>query len=222
MSKSTLHYIYDPMCGWCYGAAPLIEAAREMIGAPGVIEAHAGGMMMGAQRRAITPELRRYVNEADQRIAHLSGQPFGTGYKDGLLNDTGAVLDSEPPITAILAAEQVSSQGLALLARIQKAHYVEGRRVAERQVLADLAAGIGIDRAAFKDACGELAGAPTREHVIGTRTLMNQLGASGFPSLAIEHDGNFTRVELAPYLGRADAWLAFLGRHFATKQEVRA
>ena len=28
MSESTLHYIYDPMCGWCYGAEPLIEAAR--------------------------------------------------------------------------------------------------------------------------------------------------------------------------------------------------
>ncbi|MEG1327174.1 MAG: DsbA family protein, partial [Janthinobacterium sp.] len=24
----TLHYIFDPLCGWCYGAAPLVEAAR--------------------------------------------------------------------------------------------------------------------------------------------------------------------------------------------------
>ncbi|MYN19134.1 DsbA family protein [Rugamonas sp. FT107W] len=221
MSLSTLHYIYDPMCGWCYGAAPLVEAARGMLG-EGLIQAHAGGMMMGAQRRPITPELRRYVNEADQRIADLSGQPFGAAYKSGLLNDTGAVLDSEPPITAILAANQVASQGLALLARVQKAHYVEGRRVAERQVLSDLAADIGIDRAGFESAYDGLAGQATRDHVIATRALMDRLGATGFPSLAIERDGAFTRVELAPYLGRPDAWLAFLGLHFPAKQEVQA
>nr|WP_315395602.1 DsbA family protein [uncultured Duganella sp.] len=216
MSESTLHYIYDPMCGWCYGAAPLIEAARGVTR----IEAHAGGMMMGAQRRPVTPELRRYVSEADQRIAHLSGQPFGAGYKDGLLNDTGAVLDSEPPITAILAADQASSQGLALLARIQMAHYVEGRRVAERRVLGDLAADIGIGRAGFERAYDDLAGAATKEHVVATRTLMNRLGATGFPSLALERDGVFTRIEPAPYLGRPDAWLAFLGHHFSINQEA--
>lgn len=216
MSESTLHYIYDPMCGWCYGAAPLIEAAR----AVARIEAHAGGMMMGAQRRPVTPELRRYVNEADQRIAYLSGQPFGAGYKDGLLNDAGAVLDSEPPITAILAADKVASQGLALLARLQKAHYVEGRRVAERRVLGDLAADIGIDRAGFERAYDDMAGAATKEHVVATRTLMNRLGATGFPSLALERDGAFTRIELAPYLGRPDAWLAFLGQHFPINQEL--
>lgn len=216
MSESTLHYIYDPMCGWCYGAEPLIEAARAVTR----IEAHAGGMMMGSQRRPVTPELRRYVNEADQRIAHLSGQPFGAAYKDGLLNDSGAVLDSEPPITAILAAEQVSSQGLALLARVQTAHYVEGRRVAERQVLGDLAADIGIARAAFERAYDDFAGPATKEHVVATRTLMNRIGATGFPSLALERDGVFTRIELAPYLGRPDAWLAFLGQHFTVNQEV--
>ena len=28
MSSATLHYIYDPLCGWCYGAKPLIQAAQ--------------------------------------------------------------------------------------------------------------------------------------------------------------------------------------------------
>ena len=28
MSLATLHYIYDPLCGWCYGAKPLVQAAQ--------------------------------------------------------------------------------------------------------------------------------------------------------------------------------------------------
>ena len=33
-SSPILHYIYDPLCGWCYGAAPLVEAARAVPGRP--------------------------------------------------------------------------------------------------------------------------------------------------------------------------------------------
>ncbi|MCF3992670.1 DsbA family protein, partial [Pseudomonas aeruginosa] len=27
MNDLTLHYLYDPLCGWCYGASPLLAAA---------------------------------------------------------------------------------------------------------------------------------------------------------------------------------------------------
>lgn len=48
MSVKTLHYIYDPLCGWCYGIAPFIQAAHKQ----GVtIALHGGGMITGSQRR---------------------------------------------------------------------------------------------------------------------------------------------------------------------------
>ena len=50
---SRLHYLFDPLCGWCYGVAPLIAAAA---GVPGLeIELHGGGMLTGSNRRAINP-----------------------------------------------------------------------------------------------------------------------------------------------------------------------
>src|SRR5437868_11441911 len=88
MSTTTLHYIHDPLCGWCYGAAPLVRVARETL----AVQAHGGGMMAGAARRPITPELRQYVMTHDRRIAQASGQPFGPRYFDGLLLDTSVVL----------------------------------------------------------------------------------------------------------------------------------
>ncbi len=42
-----LHYIYDPLCGWCYAAAPLVAAARGIL----PVEGHAGGMMAGPNRK---------------------------------------------------------------------------------------------------------------------------------------------------------------------------
>ena len=28
---SRLHYLHDPLCGWCWAASPLIQAARELL-----------------------------------------------------------------------------------------------------------------------------------------------------------------------------------------------
>jgi putative protein-disulfide isomerase len=134
---SRLHYAFDPLCGWCYGAAPLISAARGVCGLN--ISIHAGGMMTGPNRQAITPQLRDYVMTHDKRIAQLTGQPFGEAYFDGLLRDAGAVMDSAPSCTAILTAEELAGRGLDMLHRVQRAHYVEGRRIADANVLAELA-----------------------------------------------------------------------------------
>jgi putative protein-disulfide isomerase len=202
----TLHYIYDPLCGWCYGAAPLVREARDLV----AVQAHGGGMMTGAQRRAVTPELRRYVMAHDQRIAQASGQPFGQPYVDGLLRDEGAVLDSAPPISAVLAADQVDGRGLDMLERLQKAHYVEGRRIAEFDVIQALAVDIGLDRDAFASTFRALEGVATDAHIGASRSLLARVGGQGFPTFTLERDGRFVPVDIGPFLGDPQAWRTWL------------
>ena len=204
----TLHYIFDPLCGWCYGAAPLVEAAR---GIPGLtVEPHGGGMMTDGNRQPVTDALRRYVMPHDERIAGLTGQPFGKDYFDGLLRDSGAVFDSAPPTTAILAAQAVAGRGLDLLRRIQRAHYVEGRRIADPAVLKALAVDIGLDADAFESAYAAAEGAETAAHIAASRKLLAQVGGAGFPTLALERDGVYTLLEPSRYLGRPEQWRAHL------------
>lgn len=195
---ATLHYLYDPLCGWCYGAAPLVKAARDVVD----VRAHGGGMMIGARRRAVTPELRGYVMPHDARIAQLSGQPFGDAYANGLLRDTTAVFDSEPPTAAIVAAEALAGRGLDLLAALQEAHYVEGRRIADRTVLIEVAGVLGLAPAQFADALDRQTGAAVQVHFEDTRTLMEEVGAQGFPSFALDIGGVMTGVDVSRYLGR--------------------
>jgi putative protein-disulfide isomerase len=206
MSTPTLHYIHDPLCGWCYGAAPLVRAARDTVR----VLAHGGGMMAGSARRAVTPELRQFVMTHDRRIAQVSGQPFGTGYFEGLLRDQGAVLDSEPPITAMLAADELAGAGLDMLSRLQQAHYVEGRRIAEAAVLRELAVEVGLGVDDFDSAYERLQGAATQAHIERSRALLARIGGHGFPTFALELDGQFTTVDISPYLGRPDAWRSWL------------
>ncbi|WP_431273340.1 DsbA family protein [Variovorax ureilyticus] len=202
--RATLHYVFDPLCGWCYAAAPLVDAARAI---PGLkIELHGGGMMTGPNRRPVTPEWRSYVIPHDRRIAELSGQPFGAGYFDGLLNDGGAMLDSTPPLTAVLAAQAVADRGLDMLNRVQRAHYVEGRRIAERPVLNDLAADIGL-APNFGTAFDELTGESTHRHIAHSRQWLARAGGQGFPTFALETPAaQVTPIGAGRFLGQPDAW----------------
>jgi putative protein-disulfide isomerase len=203
---TTLHYIYDPLCGWCYGAAPLLKAARQVL----AVQAHGGGMMTGANRQQVTPQLRAYVQQHDARIAQLTGQPFGPAYNDGLLHDTAAILDTEPPTAAVLAAEAIAGRGLDMLAAAQTAHYVDGRRIAERATLIEIAGEIGLDAAAFAVEYDSQLGDAVHRHIQTTRRLMAQVGARGFPSFVLETDGALHSIDLAAYLGNPQAFQDWL------------
>jgi putative protein-disulfide isomerase len=206
----TLHYIFDPLCGWCYGAAPLVEAARAV---PGLTVAfHGGGMMTGSNRRQITPEWRGYVLPHDRRIEQLSGQPFGDAYVNGLLNDTTAMMDSAPPITAILAAEVLAGKGLDMLQRVQRAHYVDGLRIADLPVLVTLAQELGLDGAAFQAEYARQAGAATQQHIDASRALLAQVGGQGFPTFVLDDgSGKLSVIDIAGFLGQPAKLQAQLG-----------
>ena len=211
---TTLHYIFDPFCGWCYAAAPLLRVAREV---PGLrIALHGGGMMAGANAQRVTPALRDYVMPHDRRIAAITGQPFGIDYFDGLLRDTAAVFDSAPPTAAILAAESLGGHGARLLHRLQRAHYVEGRRIAEAGVLRTMAEEIGLDAKAFAGALAHATGSATQRHIDETRALMHKSGIQGFPGVALETAaGRLQVIDAGRYLGQPAAWQALLAEQVA-------
>ena len=187
MTTPILHYVYDPLCGWCYAAEPLVKAAAD---AGVAIVLHGGGLWDPAVH---APEAkRRSMRETDARIAQLTGQAFGEAYIDGLLVDPASVWWSRPTIAAVLAAESLEAgRGLAMIAAVQRAHYVEGRRVVEDTVLAEAAGSIGQDPARFTQA---LRTASVDAHIQATRRLMRSHGLQGFPGFLLERDGRVTRL----------------------------
>jgi putative protein-disulfide isomerase len=211
MSAATLHYIYDPLCGWCYGAKPLLYAAQQVL----PVQLHGGGMMTGGNRQAVSPQLRDYVIPHDRRIAEYTGQPFGEAYFEGLLRDHSAVFDSAPPTAAVLAAEQLEGRGLELLGRLQTAHYVEGQRIADQDVLRALAESIGFEPQAFEKAFTQNLGTQTDAHIKDSRQWLAKVGGQGFPTLALEQDGHLTLLDISPWLGKPEAFAAWLGQTVA-------
>ena len=209
-----MHYIFDPLCGWCYAAAPLLAAARAL---PGLeLQWHAGGMLSGAARRTITPDWRAHVMPHDERIAALTGQPFGDAYYNGLLNQVGATLDSTPPTVAMLAAEAMAGRGLDLLARAQTAHYVEGQQISTLAVLQSLAVELGLDEAEFVRRCQQALESEVSDHIAQSREWLQASGGQGFPTFVLEFSDAASgqrvaqRVDIGPWLGNPAGWAAHL------------
>lgn len=209
MAAVILHYIYDPLCGWCYGAAPLAQAAHAI---PGVnVMLHGGGMMTGSNRRQVTPQWHDYVLPHDQRIAELTGQPFGRPYFDKLLRDTSVVLDSAPPTAAVIAAERMANKGYEMLHHVQRAHYEQGRKIADATVLAQCATEIGLAPLAFANEYAFVIADGLEQHFRESRALLANVGGHGFPTFVLETaDGNREIVQTVEFLGNIDAWRAFL------------
>ncbi|AKA38155.1 DsbA family protein [Yersinia ruckeri] len=209
MSGATLHYIFDPLCGWCYGAAPLLKAAQNIAGL--TISLHAGGMMTGPNRRQINREWRNYVMPHDKRIEELTGQPFGEDYFNGLLRDTSAIVDSAPPITAILVAETLTGRGLDMLHRIQHAHYFEGQRISDTPILVELAGNIGLDKDTFSQTLQKMQGVATAQHIAESRALLEKLQSKGFPTFALQNEtGEVEIIPAGKCLGDQAAWIKIL------------
>lgn len=202
-----LHYLYDPLCGWCYAAAPLVRAARDS----GLVSLtlHGGGMITGARRRPMTPDFRELIRLHEQRMQALTGQPFGAAYIEGLLRDASVVYDSEPPTIAILVADQLGRRGADMYAAIQQAHYVQGRKIGDRTVLASLAAELGFGAESFS-AQWAIEASRVQAHFEQSAEWLRRMGGQGFPTFALEQGERLVHIDHSLWYGKPGAFIEAL------------
>jgi putative protein-disulfide isomerase len=205
---ATLHFIYDPLCGWCYCAEPLVNAAEKL---PGLaIRMHGGGLWPEAT--ILPAATRQYIRQMDERAARISGQPYGKAYLEGLLPDPTMTLESRPTTAAVLAAEAIAGKGLAMFRGIQHAHYERGLKVVEPAVLRQIAEEIGLDGDAFESERGSVG---VDEHITTTQRFMQQIGAGGFPAFVLEADGQWFAVPHQRFASDPAGFAAWLSQAIA-------
>lgn len=202
---SRLLYVMDPMCSWCWGFAPVVEALAEQASAAGVpLQIVVGGLRR--DQVAIDAAARvRYLGYW-QAVNASTGQLFD--FERGL--PEGLVYDTEPACRALVTARQLdAASAWTLLKLVQQAFYTEGADVTQASVLVQLAEQAGIPRIEFAEAFDSQA---MQEATAADFTWVQDLGIAGFPTLLAERDDQLALLTngyqplavLAPLLGR---WL---------------
>lgn len=177
-----LLYVMDPMCSWCWGFAPVLEALTEQAAAAGV----GLQLVLGGLRRdsvAVDAAARvRYLGYW-QAVNASTGQMFN--FEDGL--PEGLVYDTEPACRALVTAHSLAPELVWPLTQlIQRAFYTEGVDVTRASVLVDLAERAGIPRIVFAEAFDSAA---QREATAADFSWTQDLGIAGFPTLLAENNG---------------------------------
>ena len=185
MSTTTVSYLFDPLCGWCYAAAP---ALKYLQGVDGVQIALAPtGLFAGAGARPMDAHFAAYAWSNDQRIQQLTGQPFTQAYRDHILGAEGGRFDSGPATLALTAVAQTApARELDALHALQHARYVEGRDNADPAVIAEVLGALGLaDAAALVLAPHATLRSRTAERVAHAQATLRAVGARGVPQLAV-------------------------------------
>ncbi|MFK4811792.1 DsbA family protein [Devosia sp. ZW T5_3] len=181
-------YLFDPLCGWCYGATGALEQISRLGGV--TIQLSPTGLFAGEGARPMDQSFAAYAWQNDQRIARLTGQAFSETYRQQVLGAVGSTFDSAPATLAIVAVGlQAPAQEMAALKALQQARYVDGRDNGNMDVVIDILAAAG-----FSDAAGRLRApdqqllAAYRTRIKAARADMARFSANGVPALIIGKD----------------------------------
>ncbi len=205
MDEPHLIYFADPMCSWCWGFAPTAEAAAERLPLRLVL----GGLRPGTTT-PMTREARAEMPKHWEHVREASGQPFDG---EAFVERDGFVYDTDPAARAVVAARrQDPTMAMPYLRAAQSAFYAEGRDATQAGVLAEIAAGLGLDLARFDE---DLASEDVKNETWGDYATSQNAGVRGFPTLIVgkNTDGTYAMVTRGfqareTVLASLDAWLA--------------
>ncbi len=203
---TNIHYFYDPMCGWCYGATSLIEAIEQNPNFNLVF--HPGGMI---EKSVLSEQFRQHIIRADPRISALTGAHFGDDYIRRLQSNEDFIIDSFLPIKTILVAGSLGASSVKILKAIQHAHYVEGRSLHKIEELEKIITQSGVDVDKWSQAmASDVSEDMLEQNVQQSHELMRKLNISGYPTLIAETDGSLLKLAHEQYYGRASEWDKYL------------
>lgn len=191
--NAKLHYVFDPLCGWCYAASPLLTALKDRFGDELELMFHPG--LLFAAPRTIEASYREHIINADTLIADLAGVKFGTAYIKRVRSAPLLRYHSERPAAAVLAVNALNpALGLRMLELIQRSHYQSGEDVSDLATLQQLAQSLGLGAEDFVQAL------ENTQHslpgmAIEARNLMQAVGGNGFPTLVLECDGEYQKLD---------------------------
>jgi putative protein-disulfide isomerase len=186
MTPPILWYFADPMCSWCWGFSPVIETLRDDYRERIKIALVLGGLRH--ETSPMTATQREDILHHWHAVQARTGQPFRF---DNALPE-GFVYDTEPACRAVVSVGGIEpSLTFPLFKAIQAAFYGGGRDVTQPGVLAELAAGLGVEVTPFLQAFdSDAARSRTQAHFRQAR----QAGVRGFPTLIMQQDAQLHTV----------------------------
>jgi len=184
--ESTLIYIGDPMCSWCYGITDELAAVKEKFDGKLNFELVMGGLR--PYNTQTMSELKDFLAHHWEDVHKASGQQF----QYGILDSETITYDTEPPCRANVVVRQLApKQAFAFFKATQKAFYFYNKNMHLAESYHDMLKELDIDTQEFDQlfASDEMKALVRRDFERSA-----EWGVRGFPTLILEHNGQLTMI----------------------------
>ncbi len=181
----TIDVVSDVVCPWCYVGKRRLEKAIELAGVPVAVRWHPFQL-----DPTIPPEgkSRRAYLEAKfgtaERIAELHRNISAAGASEGIDFAFDKIKVSPNTLNAHRLIRWAAEDGRqqAVVDALFHAYFLEGRDVGDREVLAEIAASAGMDRAKV---AARLASDEDRDEVSAEIASAQEMGVTGVPTFIL-------------------------------------
>ncbi len=179
MNASTLFYVHDPMCSWCWGHRPEWEKLQASLPKAVNVKNIVGGLapdndevMPQAQQQAIASYWKQIHNL------------LGTEFNHDFWTKNKPRRSTYPACRAVIAARwQNCEEGMNNA--LQEAYYLKAKNPSDVEVHLELASELGLDEVQFAaDLASDKLEAAFNEELQFARSLP----ISGFPSMVLVHN----------------------------------
>ncbi|MHB1186496.1 DsbA family protein [Thiobacillus sp.] len=181
--QTTLYFVHDPMCSWCYAFRPVWTQIEQQLPAGIRVQYVLGGLAPDSDQ-PMPPETRAYIQDQWHKIIE---QVPGTLFNFEFWEKCQPRRSTYPACRAVLLARQHGREvEIAMIHAIQDAYYRQARNPSDDATLRELARQIGLDPEAFARA---LNAETTQQALLEDIRFARSIGGDSFPSLFLQQNG---------------------------------
>lgn len=177
-----LVYVHDPMCSWCWGFRPALQALRSRLPS----EVHFRPLLGGLAKDSAEPMPLELQTKLQQTWHRIIERIPGTEFNFDFWSSCKPRRSTYPACRAVIAARHLDAQKEdAMILGIQQAYYLRAMNPSDTETLVRLAAELGLDQQAFEHLLSRDFIDETLQSEIGEARA---LGGTSFPSLILRAD----------------------------------
>lgn len=185
--KLNLLYIFDPLCGWCYGFEKHLHQICEEMKDHLSCEVWSGGMVLGDQAAPLK-NIRHIIEEALPNLEERSGVTLSDAYKHNILYNDDLILSSELPSLVFNALSQQKDKcAIELAIKLQDLMYQEGKDFNQFSTYEGLLNDYEVNK---EDVLNQL----NHQETFKKFDQCNSLGIRSFPTLLMQEGKNYRMI----------------------------
>lgn len=180
MNSTTLFYIHDPMCSWCWGFSHTWNKVKNSLPSEINVQYVLGGLAPDSSE-VMPNEMREYIQMNWHKIEQkIPGVSFNYTFWDSCTPKRSTY----PACRAVIAVKNQNTElEQTMVKLIQQAYYLDAKNPSEDDVLISLAKTLDLD---IKQFTQDLNSEPTQQLLSNDIALMQSMGVSSFPSLVLQ------------------------------------